>query len=350
MKSIYKQTLLVCFLAPIVAFAQVERTKEITKNYTVSAQGSLSIDNKYGDVHIETWEQNKVVLEITITAVKSSASKAEEYLEKVEIDISDGNKNDLAFKTILSGNINNRNNERLEIDYNVKAPSTFNMNLKNSYGNMYMGNSTGNSDIKVAYGNLKADELTGEVNLRVSYGNGEVDKVGNGSLVVNYSNLSIDDLGNVDVTNNYSNIELGKGGDADISNKYGNVTLEAAKSLKGYSKYGSVKIEKLYESIVYDLQHGGGLKVYWISKDFTKIDIESSYASVTLNFEKGMSAEIDAEMKYCDLKNYDIPFDHTFVDESGTQKIYRGTLGAGGAKSRILINSGYGNVKMSYVD
>ena len=168
MKSIYKYTLLVFLLAPISVLAQVERTKEINKSYTVSNDGSLSIDNKYGDVHIETWDQNRVEVEIIVKAIKSSASKAEEYLDKVEIDISDDNKNDLSFKTMISGNINNQNQERLEIDYNVKAPTSFNTNLKNSYGNLYMDNSTGDADIKVAYGNLKADDLTGEVYLKVS--------------------------------------------------------------------------------------------------------------------------------------------------------------------------------------
>ena len=67
-------------------------------------------------------------------------------------------------------------------------------------------------------------------------------------------------------------------------------------------------------------------------------------------FEKGMSAQLDADMKYCDLKNYDIPFDHTFVDESGSQKEYRGKLGSGAGNSRIKIVSGYGNIKISYAD
>ena len=43
--------------------------------------------------------------------------------------------------------------------------------------------------------------------------------------------------------------------------------------------------------------YGGGIKVDWVSKDFSAIDIESSYATVALKFEKGMSALLDAQLK-----------------------------------------------------
>ena len=350
MKLIYKSSFFLLVFMPVLAISQVDKSKEINKTYDFSAQGRLSLENKYGDMHIDTWDKNRVEVRVVVKARKSSESKAQEYLNKVEIDISDNNKNDLSFKTIINGSINNRNDDRLEIDYHVKAPIGFSMALKNSYGNLYLGNTDGDVQLKVAYGNLKVDKMSGTVNLKVSYGNGEVESIGSGAMVVSYSNLSVEKIGNVDLTNNYSNIDLGETSDVEVSNKYGNVTMDANRSLKGFSKYGSVKIAKLYESISFDITHGGGLKVGWISKNFSKIDIESSYASVVLKFEKGMSAMLDAEMKYCDLKNYDIPFDHTFVDESGTQKEYRGKLGAGSGTSRISIVSGYGNVKISYAN
>ena len=350
MKSIYKSSFFLLVFMPFLASAQVDKSKEINKTYVVSAQGSLTLENKYGDVHIDTWDQNRVEVKVVVKARKNSESKAQEYLDKVEIEISDNNKNDLRFKTIINGNINNRNNERLEIDYNVKAPIGFSMDLKNSYGDLYLDNTDGDIKLNIAYGNVKVDKMRGTVNLKVSYGNGEVESISGGVMVVSYSNLSVEKIGNVDLTNNYSNIDLGETSDVEVSNKYGNVTMDATRSLKGFSKYGNVKIEKVYESISLDITHGGGLKVGWISKNFSKIDIESSYASVALKFERGMSAELDAVMKYCDLKNYDIPFDHTFVDESGTQKEYRGKLGSGSGTSRIKIVSGYGNVKISYAD
>ena len=96
--------------------------------------------------------------------------------------------------------------------------------------------------------------------------------------------------------------------------------------------------------------YGGGIKVGWISKDFKNIDIESSYATVSLKFQRGMSAVLDAEMKYCDLKNYNIEFDHSYIDESGSMKYYKGKLGKGSYASKINISADYGTVKLGYTD
>ena len=350
MKSIYRYTFFLLILSPVIVFGQVDKSKVIDRYYDVSSQGRLGIDNKYGDVHIDTWERNRVEVNIIVKATKNSAAKAQEYLDKVEIEISDNNKNDLFFKTVIRGNINNNRGDRLEIDYNVKAPVGFAMALKNSYGDLYLGNTSGDVQLKIAYGNLKVDKMTGDVNLKVSYGNGEVESIASGTMVASYSNLSVEDIGDIDLTNNYSTLDLGSTGNVEVSNKYGNIIMESNNNLKGYSKYGTVKIGKVHESIRFDIMHGGGLKVGWISRQFTRIDIESSYASVVLKFEQGMGADLDADMRYCDFKNYDIPFDHSFIDESGSQKSYRGRLGTDAGSSKIKVTAGYGNVKISYAN
>ena len=291
---------------PFLALGQATKTKEVKKHYSVSADGNLAIDSKYGNVHVETWSKNEVDINIIIEVTKGSEAKAQQYLDKISIDIDDSSPDNLAFKTMISGNLDNSGDDQIKIEYKVKVPVSLNMKLKNSYGNLYLQEGTGKITLSVSYGNFKVGDLTGPINLKLSYGNGEIDKVNNGDIVVRYSNLDIEDAGNVDVTNSYSNIDFGNSKDVDLTNKYGTLTWSSLNNLKGYSKYGSVKIAKLYESLSFEVMYGGGIKVGWISKDFRNIDIESSYATVSLKFQRGMSAVLDAEMKYTELKNYNI--------------------------------------------
>jgi len=348
--SQFKIATILFALTPFLVFAQVTKSKEVKKHYNVSATGNLAIDGKYGNVHVETWDKNEVDLVVSIEVTKRSDSKAQQYLDKITIDIDDASTNNLSFKTMISGNLDNSGNDRLKIEYRVKVPKTLNMDLENSYGNLYLQDASGNIDINVSYGNFKIGELSGPVDIKLSYGNGEVEKVNNGDIVVRYSNLEVEDAGNVDVSNSYSNVDFGVSKDVDLVNKYGNLTWQSINNLDGYSKYGNVKIAKLHESLTFDVMYGGGIKVAWISKDFRNIDVESSYATVALKFQRGMSAELDAEMKYCNLKNYDIEFDHSFIDESGSMKYYRGKLGKGAFSSKIKISSDYGTVKLGYTE
>jgi len=346
----FKLAILIFLLTPFLVSGQVTKTKDIKKQYSVSANGKLSIDGKYGDVHIETWSKNTVDVEIKIEVTKRSEAKAQQYLDKISIDIDDASSNNLSFKTRIDGSLDNSRNERIKINYMVKVPESLTMNLKNNYGNLYLQETSGKITLSVAYGNMKIDDLSGPLDLKLSYGNGEMNKVSDGNIVVRYSNLEIEDAGNVEVSNSYSNIDFGKTKDVNLSNKYGNLSWSSVNSLRGYSKYGTVKIAKLYESIDFDLTYGGGLKVAWISKDFSKINIESSYAAISLYFEEGMSATLDAALRYCDLKNYDIDFDHSYIDESGSMKSYRGKLGSGSHTSKIKISSSYHSVKIGYAD
>jgi hypothetical protein len=348
--SLFKLAAVLLFLMPFFVVAQVTKTKEVKKHYNVSGNGHLSIDSKYGNIHIETWDKSEVDLTVKIEVTKRSESKAQQYLDKISIDIDDGSSNNLAFKTMIDGSLNNDNGDRIKIEYKVMVPESLNMNLKNSYGNLYLQDASGKIAVNVSYGNFKIGELSGQIDLKLSYGNGEVEKVTDGEIIVRYSNLEIEDAGNVDVSNSYSNIDFGKSGDVDLTNKYGNLTWESLDKLDGYSKYGNVKVAKLYKSLIFDVMYGGGIKVAWISKDFSEIDIESSYATVSLKFQEGMSAMLDAEMKYCDLKYNDVAFDHSFIDESGSKKYYKGKLGKGSYASKIKILSAYGNVKISYAD
>lgn len=346
----FKITTILFILTPFLIFGQTTKSKEVKKHYNVSADGNLAIDSKYGNVHIETWLKNEVDLTITIEVTKRNEAKAQQYLDKISIDIDDASANNLSFKTMISGNIDNSGDDRIKIEYRVKVPASLNLKLKNSYGNLFLQDASGKMNINVSYGNIKIGELTGPVDLKLSYGNGEVEKINNGDIVVRYSNLDIEDTGIVDVSNSYSNIDFGNSKDVDLTNKYGNLTWRSVNNLNGSSKYGNVKVAKLYESLTFDIMYGGGIKVAWISKDFRNIDVESSYATVSLKFEKGMSAQLDAEMKYCNLKNYDIEFDHSYIDESGSMKYYKGKLGKGSFSSRIKISSAYGTVKLGYTD
>ena len=350
MMSQFSTVSLFLVLVPFLSFAQITKRKEIRKNYQVAAGNYLAIDSRFGDIHIETWLKDEVDITVNIEITKGNEAKARQYLNDITIAIDDTSADDLSLKTMFNGDINNGRNDRMKIEYRIKVPKYTNLQLKNRYGNLFLADSQGKTSIDVTYGNIKIGELTGDVALKLTYGNGEVDKVSNGEINARYSNLEIDNAGNVEVDNSYSKVDFGTSKDVDLSNKYGKMTWESLYNLRGYSKYGSVVIDKLYNSLIFAVKYGGGVDIDWISKDFVEVNLEGAYAGVTLKFQRGMSAMLDAEMKYCDLKYADIEFDYRYIDKSGSMKYYQGKLGTGDYASKIKINSAYGNVKLSYAD
>jgi len=232
--------LFILSLVPLTALmAQVEKSKKINRTFQVGANSLLSISNKYGDVHINTWDKNEVELTVTITAKKRSERAAQDYLDKVEIDITESS-NHIEIETEISGNINNGNGEKLTIDYMVNMPKSNDLELKHSYGSLFLDDLIGDVNLKMSYGNMTIQELMGNSVVRLSYGNGEIAKLKSGDLSIGYSNLSVDELGNVDLSSQYSNVDLDKTMDIKVSNKYGSLEIEEVNNLKGSSRYGSL--------------------------------------------------------------------------------------------------------------
>jgi len=337
---------------PSVLLAQNEVSKKIEKSYDVSGSGSFSVNGKYGDIHIDTWDSKKVEVKVVIEVTKRSEKQAQEMLDKITIGIDDGNKEALSFRTNIDGSINNKSGDKLKIEYWIKAPKSLAYSIKNSYGNFYIADNTGNNNFKVAYGNIKAGECNGSTTLKVSYGNGEVKGMQNGSMQISYSNISFENLGKIEMVNNYSNIDVEKAKEVNIENRYGNFKVKSMGTLNGSSKYGNVIIGKLYKEIDFTIVHSGGIKVGWVSKDFENINIDAKYGSIGLKFEEGFGASIDADMTYCYLKMGDIPFDYSQMREKAQHSYYKGVIGdKSKSGNRIVsIKSSYGNAKLEYVD
>lgn len=333
---------------PNLLQAQNELSKKIERSYSVSGNGSLDLNGKYGDIHIDTWDENTIEVKVVIEVIKRTEKLAQEMLDKVTIGIEDSNKEALSFRTNIDGSINNKSGDRLKIEYWIKAPKSLAYNIKNSYGNFYIADNNGKNNFKIAYGNLKAGQCSGNTFLKVSYSNGEIKGLKNGSMEVNYSNLSFDKIGKVSMTNNYSNIDAENADFVDIDNRYGKLNVKTIKVLNGQSKYGNISIGKLYKEVDF----AGGMKIKWISKGFEKINIEAKYEAIELNFEEGFGASIDANMTYCYLKMGDIPFDYSQIREKAQHSYYKGVIGdKTKAGNRVIsIVSSYGNAKLDYAD
>lgn len=89
MKSLYK-IIVILFLVPVIANAndlkkRHEKSRKVNKEFTITKNGKVNINNKYGDVKITTWNSNKVEIEVTITVKGDDLDNVEERFENIDI-------------------------------------------------------------------------------------------------------------------------------------------------------------------------------------------------------------------------------------------------------------------------
>ena len=134
-----------------------EKTKTITKGYSVNANALLRINNKYGNVDVISWEQNRIEIEVTITVKGNSESKVISRLEQIDVNFTNS-PNEVSAKTVLGNSSNNwfksNNNMNYQIDYKIKMPVTNSADLTNDYGTISLNEIQGKADINCDYGKL----------------------------------------------------------------------------------------------------------------------------------------------------------------------------------------------------
>ena len=62
-----------------------EKRKSFDMNYKVNNADALSIENKFGRVHVNTWDKNEIKVRVDVVARASSDGKAQEILDNISI-------------------------------------------------------------------------------------------------------------------------------------------------------------------------------------------------------------------------------------------------------------------------
>ena len=329
-----------------IARADSEKRKSVNKSYKVSSSTYLQLSNSFGKMHVETWERNELKVDIEIVARASSDDRAQELLDRITIDIVDSNpSSSVSFSTSIGNNKSGRNTS-FEINYTVSMPATNRLNLKNSFGDVYLGDMTGNVEIDVQYGNLKAGKLTGDSEVKLAFGSGysEIDVMDRGDLKVSYSKLGVEMIGNLDVNSSFSTFEAEKAGSIDLVAKYGEVEISEIDVLEADVNFSGFELGKVNKSLVLDIDYGGSLDI-GVSKSAQLFDIESSFGPVNIELESGINASIEAYLSFCNLRYDESKIEFSKIIKERTSSEYVGKIGTG-AGTTIKIISKYGDVRI----
>jgi len=335
------------FLAiSVMAHADSEKRRSINKTYKVSGSTMMKFSNSFGKMHVETWDKNEVKVNIEIIARASSDERAQDLLDKIDINIDDDNpSSSISFITSIGNNKSGRNTS-FEINYDVSMPKTNTLDIKNSFGDVYLGDLSGDVDVNVQYGNLKAGNLTGDCDVKLSFGSGfsEIDAIKKGDLKVSYSKLGVEEMGDVDVNSSFSTFETEKVGSMDLIAKYGEVGIEEIDVLEADVNFSGFELGKVNKSLVLDIDYGGSLDI-GVSKSVKLLDVTSSFGPVNINLESGINASVEARMSFCSLRYDEDKIEFSKIIKDNTSSQYEGKIGTGSG-AIIKIISKYGNVRL----
>ncbi len=272
---------------------------QIVRNFKVSERSSVEVYNKYGKVHVRTWDKDSVRFEVDLRVQASSSDKLKKLKNQINFDFTSTNyyivaktdftKSGGVFSDFVETIVPSNN---VIINYTVFIPKYTTLKVDNKFGDIYMDDFEGNLSLVLSNGNLKGNILSGNTSIKITTGHGTINKIEKGKIDVSYSEIELKEAGNINIDSRHSEISISKAKNLKIYSKSDNFDIKEINKISGEGNFTKLSIEKLYEEIVFSNKYYG-ISVESISSNFSFINIESEYTDLDLVFEKGISYNLD---------------------------------------------------------
>jgi Tfp pilus assembly protein PilZ len=341
--------LLLCLLPLFASAKDGERVeKKITREFNITANGRFTVNNKYGAVDIAIGESNKIKVLVTIIVEASNTKKAQERLDRIGVNFTEGN-NRVDAKTQIESSSSwtswfGSDNAQMEINYQVFVPADIYLELRNEFGNIYLERTDRDVLVDIGYGDLRLGDINAKLNLDMAFSDGSMSMIRQGDLNLEYSDLEMEDSQTIDIDMQYSDLEMGsstrmnltsqysdmQGMDVDeimYNGKFDDMHIDRTKKIVAESEYSGINLSGLDLSGEFDMQFGN-LAIDNIGRSFSKIDLKTSYTGVELTFAPGTAFTVDADVQYCDIQHKGLKVSEDI--ERHTSKSLKASRGSGG--------------------
>ncbi len=360
MKAIKFKTLLLLVVFGLAIITSVKAQddkveKKYHKEYSVTANSKLYLENKYGNIDVRNWDKNQVTIDVVITVKHQNREKAEKLLSFLDVEF-DQTGDDIKAVTIIDSKFNKSNwsllnseSKEFSIDYTVNMPGDMDIELKNKYGDAFLNELSGHVNIYVKYGSLKVNKLsrgnTKPYNeIYIGYGKAEVTEVNWLKLDLSYSKIEFEASKALMVMSKYSKLYLNDSRSIVSESKYDTYQIGEVDNLVFTAAYGSLKSAQVNKTLQLDVKYTG-CSVEYIPSGFEKINIENKYGGIKLGIDSNASYKIDGYAQYAKIR---IPSGSKLSRiEENTKLTINGLVGTDPNTSSVVkINTKYGSVHL----
>jgi hypothetical protein len=332
-------------LIPCMTITAQDYTKTYyQEKYDVDKGASLIIQDKFGDIHCQAWDESSVSVTVTVKVDASSQEKANRVFDKINISLT-GSRTKVEGKTTV-GSINNAN---YSIDYEIRMPRWINIDLDNQFGNIYLDEADGLVKINLEYGDMEANALNGpKTEMTIKFSNVETGYMKDGTLNFEYSEWESKGTENLKLYSRFSELKIEKVAMLNLDSQYDEVNIGSAAQVISVSRFSGLTFDKIGGDFDFDIEYGD-IEANNISASFKVGKIRNRFAEVSLGFDPKASMSISAEMEFGELS---YPKSKASMNEETigyTTNKYNGRIGASTSlASQLTIDSKNADIDIDF--
>ena len=293
-----------------------EFVKTINRDFKTSANGTTAIYNRYGDVNIRTWAENRVKIDITIVVSAYDQKEAEKAMGQINANFT--NTNGYIKAETMIGNLNNwggnyynwvdkseKKCQDYRINYEVWIPIENQLDIQNKYGASFVANLNGKLLADIWYGDLRVENIKSDANIKIEGGKATIASAKNlygqvasgGIIVENATDIQMDTrnsectfrrAGNLRITSKYDNLAFGKIENLRLQTKYSEVNVVSARTAFITAQYTKANIANIGLQLDADFQNGD-LTIEKLNVGFDLVNFIGNTANITISRAPGVS-------------------------------------------------------------
>ncbi len=348
----------VLFVLPFFVLASTKtdgkytKKKTIKKEYSVSSDATLDVNNSYGNIDVITWNENRIVFEITITTTGNNEEKVQQKLDGITVDF-EASSNLVSAKTRFekSGsrsfwNWGKNNNVNMKINYVIKIPITNNVDLNNDYGGINLDRLKGRAKISCDYGKITTKELLADNNsLSFDYTKDcYFEYIKSGKINADYSGFTVSKTNSLAINADYSQSKVEVAENVSYNCDYGSVRIDKANNITGNGDYLTTVIGDVYKNVTLKADYGS-IKINRLTESAENVSIQSDYVGIKIGYAPAYNFNFDIVLDYASLRDSD-GLEFTKKRVESTSKHYIGYNGNSNSGNTIKIVSDYGSVSL----
>lgn len=359
MKSKIVKIISFLLLIPLLGFSNEsikrhKETKTIEKEFSVNQDNLLYISNRFGNVDITTWNENKISFVITITVEGNDVDTVADKLDEIDVEF-EQTSNQVSAKTHIEKNkskswvswiFSSNQSINYKINYTVKMPINNNLTIYNDYGSIYLNEINGKTNINCDYGKIVIGSLNNSDNeINTDYSrNSTIEYIKSGVINADYSSISVDASKNITLDADYSNSNFENIETLEYNCDYGKLSVENANYIAGNGDYLSMDIGNIYKELKIDSDYGS-LRIDKLMKGFKIAKINTDYTGVRVGLDKNASCNVVIDVSYGGVK-FDEGFTFRKQNIKSTSKHYEGYFNQPSSNAILEIEMDYGSLRL----
>ncbi len=339
----------------IVAVGQERVAKTYQKEFALTENSNIYLENRFGQMNIENWDKNSISITIEIKVDYPEGDKATRLLKGINIEFTQTG-NDISAITKIEedfmktwGRHFDSDSKDFSIDWEVKMPKQASITLVNKYGDIFVNELTGKCNIDLRYGNLKANRIFRDKSeplstLNISYGNASIDEVNWYKAEIKYAKLNITKAKAIVILSRGSKIAIDQVNSIVTESRYDTYSIGVISNFVGEGDYTTFRIDELTKKFDLTVKYGD-VKVDKIPAGFESIKFNGGYSGIYLGIDPSASYYLTGDSSYGDIK---------FSSENRINRIenpthteVEGLIGNDeNTKSKVNVTIRYGSAKL----